>query len=53
MRLKIFQMTHLNVFFFGDKVIEGGNDYSIAMMCGKYYDVSSPEDTLIILEEYR
>ena len=43
----------LECIFFGDKVVEGGNDYSIAMMCGKYYDVSSPEDTLIILEEYR
>jgi len=39
--------------FFGDKVVEGGNDYTIAMMCGKYYDVNSPEDTLMLLEQYK
>ena len=39
--------------FVGDKIIPGGNDYTIAMKCGKYYDVESPEDTLILLEEYK
>jgi phosphomannomutase len=43
----------LDCIFFGDKVVEGGNDYSIAMKCGKYYDVNSPADTLILLEEYK
>ena len=38
--------------FFGDKIVEGGNDFEIAMKCGKYHDVRTPEDTLIILNEY-
>jgi len=39
--------------FFGDKICPGGNDYTIARMCGKYYDVSGPEDSLILLEQYK
>ena len=39
--------------FFGDKVILGGNDYDIAMMCGKYHGVDGPKDTLGILNQYR
>tara|TARA_B110000211_G_scaffold102966_1_gene119845 strand:- start:727 stop:1491 length:765 start_codon:yes stop_codon:yes gene_type:complete len=39
--------------FFGDKVVEGGSDYRIAMECGKYHDVQTPEDTLILLEQYK
>ena len=39
--------------FFGDKIVEGGNDFSIAMKCGKYYDIESPKDTLIILDKYK
>ena len=39
--------------FFGDKIIEGGNDFEIAMKCGKYHDVETPEDTLIILSQYK
>ena len=39
--------------FFGDKIIPGGNDYTIAMGCGKYYEVETPEDTLLLLEEYK
>jgi len=38
--------------FFGDKIIPGGNDYTIAMECGKYHDVDNPEDTMIVLEQY-
>jgi len=39
--------------FFGDKITPGGNDFSIAMKCGKYHDVGSPEDTMIALEQYK
>tara|TARA_R100000388_G_scaffold94365_1_gene81358 strand:+ start:2433 stop:3188 length:756 start_codon:yes stop_codon:yes gene_type:complete len=39
--------------FFGDKITPGGNDFAIAMKCGKYHDVSTPEDTLILLSQYR
>jgi phosphomannomutase len=39
--------------FFGDKITPGGNDFEIAMKCGKYHDVSNPEDTLILLSQYR
>ena len=39
--------------FFGDKIVAGGNDFEIAMKCGKYHDVESPEDTLILLEDYK
>ena len=39
--------------FFGDKITPGGNDFEIAMKCGKYHDVSTPEDTLILLSQYR
>jgi phosphomannomutase len=39
--------------FFGDKIVEGGNDFEIAMKCGKYHDVETPEDTLIILSQYK
>ena len=38
--------------FFGDKIIEGGNDFGIAMKCGKYHDVDNPADTMIALEQY-
>ena len=43
----------LDCTFFGDKVVEGGNDYTIAMMCGKYHDINCPEDTIILLEDYK
>ena len=39
--------------FFGDKITPGGNDFEIAMKCGKYHDVTTPEDTLILLSQYR
>ncbi len=39
--------------FFGDKIMPGGNDYTIARMCNKYYDIESPEDTIIALQEYQ
>jgi len=39
--------------FFGDKIVTGGNDFQIAMNCDKYYDVENPEDTLILLEQYK
>ena len=34
---------------------KGGDwgDFEIAMKCGKYHDVSAPEDTLILLSQYR
>tara|TARA_R110002110_G_scaffold38152_1_gene125012 strand:- start:874 stop:1641 length:768 start_codon:yes stop_codon:yes gene_type:complete len=38
--------------FFGDKIVPGGNDHSIAMKCGKYHDVESPTDTMIVLGQY-
>ena len=51
--LKHIPENPLDCIFFGDKVVEGGNDHSIAMKCGKYYDVKSPSDTLILLEQYK
>jgi len=39
--------------FFGDKIVAGGNDFEIAMRCGKYFDVENTEDTLILLNEYK
>tara|TARA_R100001460_G_scaffold17394_2_gene37537 strand:- start:118 stop:873 length:756 start_codon:yes stop_codon:yes gene_type:complete len=39
--------------FFGDKITPGGNDFEIAIRCGKYYDVNTPEDTLILLSQYK
>jgi phosphomannomutase len=41
-----------NCIFFGDKIIKGGNDYEIAMVCGKYFDIETPEDTIILLEQF-
>lgn len=38
--------------YFGDKIIEGGNDYEIAMQCGEYHKVNSPKDTIKILSQY-
>mgnify|MGYP003134128034 FL=1 len=38
--------------FFGDKIVKGGNDYEIAMICGKYHKVKSPEETMKILSQY-
>jgi phosphomannomutase len=38
--------------FFGDKIVKGGNDYEIALACGKYYNVKSPKDTLKILNQH-
>jgi len=39
--------------FFGDKVVKGGNDFEIAMECGKYYDIQTPEDTIILLDSFK
>jgi len=38
--------------FFGDKIVPGGNDYEIAMMCGNYHKIKSPKETLKILSQY-
>ena len=40
------------IYFYGDKTLKGGNDYEIAMMCGKYFDIEAPEDTIILLEQF-
>ena len=54
---KTYSFKHIPVdpqecVYFGDKIVEGGNDYAIAMMCGKYHHVSSPKETLKILSQY-
>jgi phosphomannomutase len=51
--MKYIPESPLDCIYFGDKVVKGGNDYTIAMMCGKYHDVKSPEDTLILLDQYK
>ena len=38
--------------FFGDKIIPGGNDYTIALLAEKAYAVNSWEDTFDILKTY-
>jgi len=38
--------------YFGDKIVKGGNDYEIAMMCGQYHNVKSPEETIELLSQY-
>jgi len=38
--------------FFGDKICQDGNDFDIAMKCGKYHQVDGPADFLIQLQEY-
>ncbi len=35
--------------FFGDKIVPGGNDYDIAVLCGKYHDVQGAADTILTL----
>jgi len=35
--------------FFGDKIVPGGNDYDIAVLCGKYHDVQGAADTILAL----
>jgi phosphomannomutase len=37
--------------FFGDKIIPGGNDYTIAQKSTKYFSVSNWQDTFRILKE--
>ena len=48
----IYQFDPQECVYFGDKIIEGGNDYEIAMICGKYHQVNTPDDTLKILSQY-
>ena len=50
--LKNIRENSKDCVFFGDKIIEGGNDFGIAMKCGKYHDVDNPADTMIALEQY-
>jgi len=38
--------------FFGDKICKDGNDFDIAMKCGKYHNVEGPADLLLQLQEY-
>ena len=54
---KTYSFEHISLdpqecVFFGDKIVEGGNDYEIAMACGQYHAVKSPEDTIKILSHY-
>tara|TARA_R110002110_G_scaffold46424_1_gene140329 strand:- start:774 stop:1535 length:762 start_codon:yes stop_codon:yes gene_type:complete len=54
---KTYSFNHIPIdpqecVYFGDKIIEGGNDYEIAMICGKYHQVNTPDDTLKILSQY-
>ena len=51
--LQFIPESNEDCIFFGDKIVAGGNDFEIAMKCGKYYDVESPADTLILLEDYK
>ena len=38
--------------FFGDKICKDGNDFDIAMKCGKYHHVEGPADLILQLQEY-
>lgn len=38
--------------FFGDKICKDGNDFDIAMKCGKYHTIESPADLILNLQEY-
>jgi len=38
--------------FFGDKICKDGNDFDIAMRCGKYHNVEDPTDLILQLQEY-
>ena len=38
--------------FFGDKICQDGNDFDIAMKCGKYHNVEGPADLILQLQEY-
>ena len=38
--------------FFGDKICQDGNDFDIAMKCGKYHNVENPADLILQLQEY-
>lgn len=38
--------------FFGDKICKDGNDFDIAMRCGKYHNVEEPADLILQLQEY-
>lgn len=39
------------IYFIGDSIFKGGNDYTIAKASEKWYSTESPEQTLIFLEE--
>lgn len=54
---KTYSFRHIPVdpkdcVYFGDKIVKGGNDYEIAMLCGKYHNVKSPEETIELLSQY-
>ena len=54
---KTYSFKHIDLdpkdcIYFGDKIIKGGNDYEIAMMCGEHYNVKSPQETIKILQQY-
>jgi phosphomannomutase len=38
--------------FFGDKICKDGNDFDIAMKCGKYHNIEGPADFLLQIQEY-
>ncbi len=35
--------------YFGDKIVPGGNDFDIAVLCGKYHDIQHVADTILAL----
>jgi len=54
---KSYALNHIDTpakdcIFFGDRIHPGGNDLEIAKACGKYYDVSSPEEIIPLLAQY-
>lgn len=38
--------------FFGDRICQDGNDFDIAMRCGKYHHVDGPADLILELQRY-
>ena len=38
--------------FFGDRIVQGGNDYEIAMKCGRHSSVKGFEETIELLKQF-
>lgn len=52
--LQFIKEEYPNIFFFGDKIYQGGNDYEIAVderVEGKFFITSGPEMTIDILDK--